>query len=783
MRDQIPGRVESEAVVNPRGVRLSLRHPSSYTIGNVPDMKLLPCLSLLAASLMAVCRPGAAAPAEVFDYSKLRLVEEVDCAAVGGGENFREFPEAGSRVEEVLGKRCRVLPNDSSLMKYVAYRVGRGKGLKAGGAYLLVLEYPEDLPRTMYLLNRGNETGRGLSTGSAVADNIFGRYVNNNPESIGYALSGEWRKWEQFFYLHDRFPEAESLRGAMPRTAKPEDGFWVYVAQTKQVDALGSAGAAVGRIRLFEVPEPREYDLAVNYPPAGLPRRNIFCREEMADGVVSVPHGTDEPAKRGFDNPVDWFEYKARNMVFLGMNTFTKDLLEFGHNQGWDSGDERWYVGSSTPKLWGDILTMLKRYPQLSVLPMYEYGGGTGEAGVGRAKKPVRLSGGKDYIQIQWLNDNAHVNILDPEALADAKRLLYATVLKYRDTTHFVGAWFRERPVQMPISFSDSDLDLYEAEKGARVTREKLAADAALLAGYYDWWMTKRHAFMQELVRYLRESGLPDAKVLLTCDASEPGVSLPGNVLVTDDVAKWEELMKGPTQKKSVLSFDEVVKQALHVKQLTQPAETYGNWEWQHAVPWADPQNYSGADGVMLSYTFHRLYSVSSPALFEPFQDADGLAVVRHHSLNENTMDDKLGYFACDVEPAGAYSMMAEARAVANGDPRYLGYLISNTLVRGFPAYVREFDRAYLALPALPSQVVPGASSVPEVVVRTIDAGRHGRYYAVVNTGLSACSGVRISLPAGKSLQNAATGAPMDRDGGGVVLDFYPGQLYALRAP
>lgn len=74
----------------------------------------------------------------------------------------------------------------------------------------------------------------------------------------------------------------------------------------------------------------------------------------------------------------------------------------------------------------------------------------------------------------------------------------------------------------------------------------------------------------------------------------------------------------------------------------------------------------------MLSYTYNRLYTVGSPATFEPYRNKTGLTLMRHYSLNENEMtdgnDEVVGYFIMDVERAGPYCMMAEARAMAYGD-------------------------------------------------------------------------------------------------------------------
>ena len=70
-----------------------------------------------------------------------------------------------------------------------------------------------------------------------------------------------------------------------------------------------------------------------------------------------------------------------------------------------------------------------------------------------------------------------------------------------------------------------------------------------------------------------------------------------------------------------------------------------------HATPPDDPQTYQDDDGVMLTYTYNRLYTVSSPRHSTPTAPRSGLAVMRHYSLNENEMnvgnDEILGYFVC----------------------------------------------------------------------------------------------------------------------------------------
>jgi hypothetical protein len=201
-------------------------------------------------------------------------------------------------------------------------------------------------------------------------------------------------------------------------------------------------------------------------------------------------------------------------------------------------------------------------------------------------------------------------------------------------------------------------------------------------------------------------------------------------------------------------------------------------------MPPDDPQSYKDVDGVMLDYTYNRLYTVGSPRTFEPYRNKTGLTIMRHYSLNENEMtvgkNDLLGYFIVDVERAGPYCMMAEARAMAYGDPTNLGSLTGNSNKRGFPGYVRNFHAAFLALPALPSEVVANASSDPEIIVRSIKTEKNGTYYSVVNIGFGAKKDVVVTLPAGGRLQDAATGKDLASDGAKLTLSLYPAELRAL---
>jgi len=718
-------------------------------------------------------------------FSKVIRVDEIACGNPADPHEFAEAPDGVSLVEPILGQPCRVLPTAGE-SKYFAYRIGAGKGLQAGKAYVLEVVCPEDKPRMLYLINRGAEMNRGWATGAAIPDAIQANVTQNNPESLRIPLSGRYESARMMFYLHDRFGGIVIPRGQVEskRPYRPADGFWVIVAQSDSFNHPLSAGAAVKAIRLYEVPDPESLNQPLRLPPEDLPRRHLFWREEMSDGVINARDKSDN----GLINPSDWYEYKMRLMKFWGMDTFSKDLLEFGHNQGWDSsphGGSAWVNQSRWPDRWEGIINLAAKY-NVSVLPYYEYAGsiGTGELALGSQKRAMPLTEGKDYTHIAW-TEKGNVDLTDPDTLTDVENLLDATITRYKGRVEFLGAWFRPRPAANPIGFGDATLDRFAAQANDRqpITREMLRNDDALMQRYRDWWFDQRKAFLLNVRDYLRENVNPDAIVLYTTDVRESGKSM-GKYVITDDVPAWKRLLARPNMRKlEPIAFDTVVEKDMHLAALTSFQPTWGNWDWTHAVPPADPADYRDVDGVLLTMTINRAYTVSSPTALEAFRTPTGLAVVKHYALNENLLGlrehEKLGYFVCDVDRAGPYAMLAEARAVANGDPRYIGYLSSNCFTRNFPKYVRAFNAAFLSLPALPSKVLDGAADAKGVAVRAIETEKHGTYLAVVNTDFEPTS-VTVTLPADGTLTNAATGEAMTATDGRVELEMHPCQLIAL---
>ena len=116
-------------------------------------------------------------------------------------------------------------------------------------------------------------------------------------------------------------------------------------------------------------------------PPAPLPRRHIFWREEMADGVIE----SDKEPERGVKDRLDWYRYKANQMRFLGINTFTQGPAGVRRVPalGLDAATAATTGSTSTSgrkDLWAQIVALMGQQG-FGVLPYYEYAGSKGEQG------------------------------------------------------------------------------------------------------------------------------------------------------------------------------------------------------------------------------------------------------------------------------------------------------------------------------------------------------------------------------------------------------------------
>lgn len=197
---------------------------------------------------------------QVFNPADLELVEEIHCGQTPNASIYREFRAADIEVRQILGRNARVLKNTASETNYFAYKMGVGKNLEPGAAYLLMMDYPDDVDRTFVIINTGDETRLGFATGKASGDSVQPRYVSMINESLNYGFTGAWQTWQQFFHLHDRVVEFGIPRDSntqspweSQRTEPATNGFWVTFVQQPQYQGPKGQGMAVARVALYKV--------------------------------------------------------------------------------------------------------------------------------------------------------------------------------------------------------------------------------------------------------------------------------------------------------------------------------------------------------------------------------------------------------------------------------------------------------------------------------------------------------------------------------------------------
>ena len=65
-----------------------------------------------------------------------------------------------------------------------------------------------------------------------------------------------------------------------------------------------------------------------------------------------------------------------------------------------------------------------------------------------------------------WWSEDACIDVSDPAALDDVKKVLESTIGVFKDKVPFVGAWFRTRSTNWPMSFADETLARFGADQG-----------------------------------------------------------------------------------------------------------------------------------------------------------------------------------------------------------------------------------------------------------------------------------------------------------------------------
>ena len=759
----------------------------------------------LTIAFAVVCAVRSETVSGLESYGDLTLVDSIDCATDAAHE-FHQYPDNASSVTTVLGESCRTMPHIEGSASYFSYRLGAGKGLVAGDMYLLVVEYPDDVPRTMTLINRAMDSRNGFHTGNSVGDAIIANIIpETHCESLEVPLSRQYRRLEQLMVLNKNvYPYDGS--STVKFLDSETDGFDIIFQLFKKADSPDSAGAAIKSIRLYRVNDESSVAATINYP-RDAPRRYITWREEMSQ-------------ESGYEMNADRYQnarIKTRLMKALGINCFSRDLLEFGYCQWWDDTCDGKYSGHKFNGGNDYYSHEIEIYGAAGIylLPYYEYGGSRGGGGLGTDTnhRSLRLfedtiANGTHFNGFVANNGNpgiigANVDVTDPDAYDDFCMLLDCTLFRYTNEVQFVGAWIRNRDL-MPMSFSDNTLNRFcedtHREKGS-VTRASIiqaAKDKAVSVGarnatagmsdndefrylvsmyivpeiyeeYRAWWYAKRRDFFTKIQKRMSDSGLHSAKLFYTGTAAEGGLVgkkidyyVDYDNFIAAQSSDWKNCLD---KEKTVLgiqdSANRYVKNFLKNDDMTWcPAEN------NHAAPKADPENYKDVDNVALAYPYNCVYTTIPDEAAKYRNATDDLFFTRHYCLYEGCDNDVggnalNGYYTCEMDRADRASVLPELSAMAYQDPTTIGFLQGNHLARNFTRPFREFNENFLALPAVKGTVLKGGSYGEDVTIRKYEVNGD-KYYAVINVSGAAktYTGTEIASDVGSArLFSAVQGA------------------------
>ena len=718
------------------------------------------------------------------DYGALTLVDEIDCSLSledDPDHMFREYPSGWSTVEDILDVPTRVMAHKSDTCCYVSWRVGKGKGIVPNEPYVLVVDYPDEAPRSVTVFNFGNATRHGYHTGWTAGDSWSPPYVTQSIESWAIPYSGETKQLVQVMVP---FEKSKQYNGSDSRIYMDTEGFDLNFGIIKAGEAPDSVGLAVSAIRLYKIDS---YDVArprIPYPAEGLPRRIVTSREEMGDG--------DDFA--GFKHPQDFYKGRAKMIRLLGMNTCSKDLLEFGYMQNFP-GSHRW--GWATD-YWTEIVDNLAA-EDVSILPFYEYHGSRGSAGWGYVEdnKPWTLNSVKNEAwKYQFSNQsyvyNCMMDMTSDEALWDLQNLYQVTIQPYLGKANFLGMWIRNRGA-MGMGFSPRAVARFNSETSRSVTRQDLYdsrnAGTDLYKAYRAWWYGKRCNVFKSLQATIKNGIGDNAKLYYSNTIEEPG----------EFWANW-----GNPRPAFISNEEGYTYQGQNFNEFTgknwstdvgAAARKYWSnalnadgpsWtesiEIHHSCPVDDPHNYTNLNHVALCYPFNTVWTVADKTASARYRNKSGdLPFVRHYSLNENDFrnasnSEICGYYTCDWDHAGRAVMLSELYAMSYDDPTMLAYLFTANLVRNDSTYVREFNLNYLSLPALKGEALVGGEWPATFTVRRWVTDK-GTYWAVINCDSKPWSGQVDFRTEAAQIWHTVSGEALPLSGGKANLELEPFQM------
>lgn len=641
-------------------------------------------------------------------YGILKLIDEVDCSLpisedphpyLQSGFDKRQVRSTpGSPVKvvvsQILGKKAK-----ESEYGWFAYRLGRGK-MEPHKTYLLRIEYPEDKPRYSAI---------EVQVGQNYMDVGWRNGVESGDPYDNWPLSKTWQWYDVVVPLDD-----ETTGTGGTGSASAEHGFWVYFinkVSPQKYYSLYAGGPAISWIKLYEI------NSDIHAPrinkPIGLPQRVL-----MFDWERQPDH-----------EPADLIHYAK----LMGYNAISPVILKWGFANfseplnGYNSvniDDRNYWVTErykpATRENVGPAVTgkasVHTRYlgatKELGIdyVPRIEYGGSydlpTAAWAIsadGKATKPNRFA--------QWC-----ANLLNPATWDDLRRLIEHIIEPYAPSNpQLKGILWRSRSNRLPISYSQSDLELFSRETkiivppGTAIERATWASSGPGKQSYSDWWQQKREQFHAKLVKLLKGYRSDLTLYYYNWDEDKFGLILPD----THTWAFLRQVVAAPGAGRAIYEKDREERAKIEPDDYVRAVRS-GDFGKAVSVPSRPDYGlhtglYRNLSGIQIFAPANSLYLSDNPAYLNYFRTAEGLAVsnaVSYDEIGARTINPK--FEGNMIIPAGPpFSMAFELLSYFHGDARTLTYT-AYTYGRGFADAHRRFAQAFLALPAVDGRVLEG---------------------------------------------------------------------------
>lgn len=641
------------------------------------------------------------------------------------GEEYVSDRLPGSKITNLWNGTGRVVAYDRGFFAYTI-----GLQLKRGQPYVLEIQYPEDLPRTMALVIGHGMYSPGIHTGHTLGQ----------PEP-------------RFFFEQIMFPLSKSIEKAQfivwPGEREVRNGLLVGIADPGARNAPFSHKPLVFTITLYNMltiarprvhasfsPELQRYawtecERAVSWDNARyLPHLNsvVYGLNALAPAVLSWNSRDDDNA--GIMVPTPRYVRYVRRMI---------DGSEVETTQREDSRHHYNYLA--------EYATWARQY-NLAVFPVFEYGGSDLLPPEARAVTSNGLPHAPVLRTLTGREITDSVDVTHPAVLEDAQALIADMLAGLNDEQKSVlrPLIIRRRAEFLSTAYNDTTLQRFVRETALTPpAAEPAALRQWILSSCHDayrrWYQSNLLAFAATLQQtYARQTLAADGPALYY-HWRQSGMPFEGLYFQTEEnwTDHWSRVRCLPVE-------------GFPLPDIT-PAKlvnAVSAWTSTEEGLFTDLLPIAGLQPVMPVYGTRAASTPAYAALFRGPDPAIKIVPTLTTPARVYRRDRPPLYAGATLYHSREHIMYDALLAFVNYNPRYLAFDQSHPPCFPAPEFARRFILNFLALPALPLEPVPQAGQ-EQLYVATARLGSQ-IYIAVANLDFMP-AGVRVELPLPRASQ------------------------------